>query len=148
MASTTMTFVIDGRCARKPSDWPKDKMKIAAAASTAKLDFILQLGNALYKIQMAPRDKDLSTTQLQTVLENYNREQHGLHHKTSWTPRRTRRCRSRPKPEGRSCIRHHPARQDHRHAVPPGSAVQKPLSSRGSGKPRRPPRSHKSRHFS
>ena len=69
MASTTMTFVIDGSCARKPSDWPKDKMKIAAATSTAKLDFILQLGNALYKIQMAPRDKDLSTTQLQTALD-------------------------------------------------------------------------------
>ena len=44
MASTAMTFVIDGSCARKTSDWPKDKMKIAAAAATAKLDFILQLG--------------------------------------------------------------------------------------------------------
>ena len=43
MASTAMTFAIDGSCARKTSDWPKDKMKIAAAASTAKLDFILQL---------------------------------------------------------------------------------------------------------
>ena len=35
MASTAMTFAIDGSCARKTSDWPKDKMKIAAAAATA-----------------------------------------------------------------------------------------------------------------
>ena len=52
MASTAMTFAIDGSCARKTSDWPKDKMKIAAAAAAAKLDFILQLGNALYQIQI------------------------------------------------------------------------------------------------
>ena len=69
MASTAMTFAIDGSCARKTSDWPKDKMKIAAAASTAKLDFILQLGNALYQIQMVPRDKELNATQLQTALD-------------------------------------------------------------------------------
>ena len=69
MASTAMPFAIDGSCARKTSDWPKDKMKIAAAASTAKLDFILQLGNALYQIQMVPRDKELNATQLQTALD-------------------------------------------------------------------------------
>ena len=69
MASTAMPFAIDGSCARKTSDWPKDKMKIAAAASTAKLDFILQLGNALYQIQMVPRDKELNATQLQAALD-------------------------------------------------------------------------------
>ena len=69
MASTAMTFAIDGSCARKTSDWPKDKMKIAAAAATAKLDFILQLGNALYQIQMAPRDQELTAKQLQNALD-------------------------------------------------------------------------------
>ena len=64
-----MTFAIDGSCARKTSDWPKDKMKIAAAAAAAKLDFILQLGNALYHIQMAPRDKELTAKQLQAALD-------------------------------------------------------------------------------
>ena len=51
MAATAAIFAIDGVCARKTDQWPSDKTKIAAAASAAKLDFILTLSNAVHKLK-------------------------------------------------------------------------------------------------
>ena len=51
MAATAAIFAIDGVCARKTDQWPSDKTKVAAAASAAKLDFILTLGNAVHKLK-------------------------------------------------------------------------------------------------
>ena len=51
MAATAAIFSIEGVCARRTDQWSLDKTKIAAAASAAKLDFILTLGNAVHKLK-------------------------------------------------------------------------------------------------
>ena len=51
MAATAAIFSIEGVCARRTDQWSSDKTKIAAAASAAKLDFILTLGNAVHKLK-------------------------------------------------------------------------------------------------
>ena len=70
MAATAAIFAIDGVCARKTDQWPSDKTKIAAAASAAKLDFILTLGNAVHKLkqQNVPK-KERTKAEWQRELE-------------------------------------------------------------------------------
>lgn len=61
MAATAAPFSIDGECARQTNKWSSDKMKIAAAASAAKLDFILTLGHAVHKLKQTHVPNRLSS---------------------------------------------------------------------------------------
>lgn len=70
MAATAAIFSIEGVCARRTDQWSSDKTKIAAAASAAKLDFILTLGNAVHKLkQLNVPKKERTKAEWQGELE-------------------------------------------------------------------------------
>ena len=69
MAATAALFSIEGTCARRTDHWSSDKTKIAAAASAAKLDFILTLGNAVHKLKQNVSKKEPTKAEWQGELE-------------------------------------------------------------------------------
>ena len=67
MAAIATPLKIDGASAQNTKEWAREKIKMAAAASAAKLDFILTLGNAVHKLKQTSKER--STTEWQAELE-------------------------------------------------------------------------------